>query len=172
MPQVTSPPSTASPQRRSQRGSQRRSVSLVMLVVVILAGASVLTRPAAPAAASSTTSTAPSATAAPTGVVSFAQAQKEGKVGSINWGSRCNVATGKLKYPSFFAGACYAPFHGNNGGATATGVTAKTIKVVYYVPQANDPILNYIEAAIKDTATNAQNIQTMQDWVAFYNHFY
>ena len=82
------------------------------------------------------------------------------------------MSIGKLKYPSFFAGECYAPFHGNNGGATATGVTAKTIKVVYYVPEANDPILNYIESAIKDTATNAQNIQTMQDWVAFYNHYY
>ena len=61
---------------------------------------------------------------------------------------------------------------GNNGGATTQGVTASTIKVVYYVPQATDPILNYIESAIKDTATNAQNIQTMQDWVTFYNHFF
>ena len=120
---------------------------------------------AAPAAA-------PAAPAAPAGVLSFPQAKAEGKVSSIDWGSRCNVPTGTLKYPSFFAGPCYAPFTGNNGGATSQGVTASTIKVVYYVPQANDPILNYIESAVKDTATNAQNIQTMQDWVTFYNHFY
>jgi len=105
-------------------------------------------------------------------VLSFSQAKKEGKVGSIDWGSRCNVATGKLKYPSFFAGACYAPFHGNNGGATAQGVTAKAIKIVFYVPEANDPILNYIESAVKDNATNAQTIETMQNWVTFYNHFF
>ena len=105
-------------------------------------------------------------------MLSFSQAKAEGKVGSINWGSRCNVPTGTLKYPSFFAAACYAPFTANNGGTTTQGVTASTIKVVYYVPQANDPILNYIESAIKDTATNAQNIETMQDWVTFYNHFF
>ena len=104
--------------------------------------------------------------------MSFSQAKAEGKVGSINWGSRCNVPTGTLKYPSFFAAACDVPFTGNNGGSTTQGVTASTIKVVYYVPQANDPILNYIESAVKDTATNAQNIETMQDWVTFYNHFF
>jgi hypothetical protein len=108
----------------------------------------------------------------PGGVLSFAQAKKEGKVNTIDWGSRCNVATGTLKYPSFFAGACYAPFKGNNGGSTTQGVSATTIKIVFYVPEANDPILNYIESAVKDTATNAQTIETMQNWVAFYNHFY
>ena len=39
--------------------------------------------------------------------------------------------------------------------AARLGVTASTIKIVYYVSQASDPILNYIESAVKDTATNA-----------------
>jgi Periplasmic binding protein len=143
------------------------SIAAALAVIGTMAG----TILPAPAGASSTTSTTANP-AAPAGALSFSQAKAEGKVGSINWGSRCNVATGTLKYPSFFAGACYAPFTGNNGGATTSGVTASTIKVVYYVAQANDPILNYIESAVKDTATNAQNIQTMQDWVTFYNHFF
>ncbi|MGH9016406.1 MAG: hypothetical protein ACRDY1_01540 [Acidimicrobiales bacterium] len=113
-----------------------------------------------------------SAASSPRPTLSFAQAKQENKVGSINWGSRCNVATGKLKYPSFFAGECYAPFHGNNGGATAQGVTSKVIKIVLYVPEQNDPILDYIESAVKDTATNAQTIATMRNWVTFYNHYF
>lgn len=150
-----------------------RPFSRLLTVVAALAviGTMVGTTLPAQASALSTRSTA-AAPAAPAGVLSFPQAKAEGKVGSINWGSRCNVPTGTLKYPSFFAAACYAPFTGNNGGATTQGVTASTIKVVYYVPQANDPILNYIESAVKDTATNSQNIQTMQDWVTFYNHFF
>jgi hypothetical protein len=142
------------------------------LLTVVAAMAVIGTMVGATLPAQASTRTAAAAPAAPAGVLSFSQAKAEGKVGSINWGSRCNVPTGTLKYPSFFAAACYAPFTGNNGGTTTQGVTASTIKVAYYVPQATDPILNYIESAIKDTATNAQNIQTMQDWVTFYNHFF
>jgi hypothetical protein len=152
----------------AKAGFVRRSGARVALMVaVIIAGLMVVTPGAEATSASSQTSTF-----SPAGVLSFSQAKQEGKVGSIDWGSRCNVATGKLKYPSFFAGACYAPFKGNNGGSTAEGVTATTIKVVFYVPQANDPVLSYIESAIKDTATNAQTIATMQNWVTFYNHFF
>ncbi len=154
-----------------------RPFSRLFTVVAALAVIGTMVGTTIPAGASAASTrraaAAPAAApAAPAGVLSFSQAKAEGKVGSINWGSRCNVPTGTLKYPSFFAAACYAPFTGNNGGTTTQGVTASTIKVVYYVPQATDPILNYIESAIKDTATNAQNIQTMQDWVTFYNHFF
>ena len=120
----------------------------------------------------SPTTTSATPAKAPPGVVSFTQAKVAGTVNSIRWGDRCDVATGKLKYPSFFAGDCYAPFAGDNGGATAQGVTATTIKVVFYLPEQSDPILNYITSAIKDTATNQQTIDTMQNWVVFYNHYF
>jgi hypothetical protein len=165
MSQPTSPPAEAGPSGRTSR-------LLTVVAALAVIGTMVGTTVPAQASALSTRSTAAASPAAPAGVLSFPQAKKEGKAGSIDWGSRCNVATGTLKYPSFFAGACYAPFTGNNGGATSSGVTAKTIKVVYYVPEANDPVLNYIEGAVKDTASNAQNIETMQDWVSFYNHYY
>jgi hypothetical protein len=152
----------------AKAGFVRRSrLRVALMAAVVVAGLLVVTPGAEATSASSQASTF-----SPAGVLSFSQAKSEGKVGSIDWGSRCNVATGKLKYPSFFAGACYAPFKGNNGASTAVGVTAKTIKVVFYVPQANDPVLSYIESAIKDTATNAQTIATMQNWVTFYNHFF
>ena len=122
-------------------------------------------------AATSGASTAHSTKWAPKGVLSFAQAKAEGKVKSINWGADCNTALGLYKYPSVNAMACYAPFKGSNGGATAMGVTATSIKVVVYLPEQNDPILSYIEGAIKDTATNAQTEATMQGWAGLFNHF-
>ena len=121
--------------------------------------------------ASGTTDTT-SATATREGVLSFTQAKAEGKVDSIDWGDRCDTTLGKLKYPSFFAGDCYAPFTGDNGGATAPGVTGDSIKVVFYQAQESDPILNYITSAVHVDDTNAQTADTMQDWVKFYNHFY
>lgn len=175
MSELTTPPPKAS--------SLKRYGPLVAIVVIIaaVAGVVVLTQSSKSATSSPAkqTSAAAAAKAARAkaaasfkDAVSFAQAKKDGTASTIKWGSRCNTKTGKLKYPSFFAGACYKPFVGNNDGVTATGVTATTIKVVFYVPEANDPVLNYITGAIKDTATNAQTIATMQGWTAFYNHFY
>ena len=88
--------------------------------------------------------------------------RRRGKTKSIDWGSRCDTTTGKLKYPYYFAGECYAPFKGDNGGATYQGVTSRSIKVVLYLAEANDPILNYIEGSIADTDTNEQTIETVQ----------
>ncbi len=158
----------------------RRYGPLVVLVVVVVVVAVVVvsTRSSGHSPSTATTNTTAggsgngSGGSAPAGVLSFTQAKADGTVGSVDWGSRCDTTTGKLRYPSFFAGTCYAPFHGDNGGATSTGVTPTTVKVVYYVPEQNDPVINYIESAAKDTATNQQNIQTMQDWVSFYNHYY
>src|SRR6476646_8595504 len=82
-------------------------------------------------------------TFAPEGVLSWSQAKAQGKTASINWGTRCDTSRGRLAYPSFFAGECYAPFTGSNGGATYQGVTPTTIKVVLYLPQDKDPILSF-----------------------------
>jgi len=122
-------------------------------------------------ATSSGASTAPSTKWAPKGVLSFAQAKAEGKVKSINWGPNCNTTLGLYKYPDVNAMECYAPFTGSNGGATAQGVTATSIKVVVYLPEQNDAALSYIEGAIRDTATNAETEATMQGWVGLFNHF-
>ncbi|MGZ6993548.1 MAG: hypothetical protein ACXVKJ_20735, partial [Ilumatobacteraceae bacterium] len=79
-------------------------------------------------------SAAPVTTAAPkvTYPLSFAQATTEGIAGSIDWGKRCDTSTGKLAVPDFFAQPCFAPFTGDNGGATAPGVTSDQITLVYY----------------------------------------
>src|SRR3954452_14009142 len=63
---------------------------------------------------------------------------------SIDWGPNCDTKTMRVKIPWTPAAACVKPFKGNNGGATATGVTADAIKVVVYV---GDPAKNPLQAA-------------------------
>lgn len=139
--------------------------ALVVVAVVVLA-----TRGGSPKASSN----AAKATGRrlPTGALSWAQAAAEGKTNSIDWGSRCDTTTGKLKIPYYFAGQCYAPFKGSNGGATYQGVTADSIKVVLYLSEPNDPVLSYIEGAIADTDTNAQTIATVKGYAKFLQTYY
>jgi hypothetical protein len=63
---------------------------------------------------------------------------------SINWGPTCDTKVGRVKIPLTYAAPCVKPFTGNNGGATADGVTAGSIKVVVYV---GDPAKNPLQAA-------------------------
>ena len=153
--------------RRGFAGTPPHRAILQVAVALALMSGIIATVHTTGSAAAST----PSTKWAPKGVLSFSQAKAQGKVGTINWGPDCNTTLGLYKYPSVNAMECYAPFKGSNGGATAQGVTATSIKVVVYLPEQNDPILSYIEGAIKDTATNAQTEATMQGWTKLFNHF-
>lgn len=142
----------------------------ILAALGVVAGVVVATRGGSPTSGSAT-KTAASA-AQPAGVLSWSQAKAEGKTKSIDWGSRCNTATGTLAYPSYFAGQCYAPFKGSNGGATYQGVTGNSIKVVLYLPEPNDPVLSYVEGAIADTDTNPETIATVNGYVKFLQTYY
>lgn len=63
---------------------------------------------------------------------------------SIDWGPNCDTKIGKVKIPFTYAAPCVKPFTGNNGGATADGVTADSIKIVAYI---GDPAKNPLQAA-------------------------
>ncbi len=104
--------------------------------------------------------------------MSYSQAVKAGLDGQIDWGSRCDVAKGFIAVPDFFASECYAPFQGDNGGATTPGVTGDEITVVQYQGIANDPIIAYVTDAIKVEDTNAQGAETMKNIVRYYETYY
>ena len=104
--------------------------------------------------------------------LTYSQAVEQGVEGDIDWGDRCDTTTGRLAVPDYFAPECYAPFTGDNGGATATGVTAEEITVVYYEGQANDPIIAYITDAISVDDTNEQQFETMRGLVEYYEAYY
>src|SRR5262245_61693988 len=80
--------------------------ALVVVAVVVLATRGGGTKPSSDFA--KTTAGSHSA-----GALSWSQAAAEGKTNSIDWGSRCDTTTGKLKIPYYFAGQCYAPFNGS-----------------------------------------------------------
>lgn len=157
------------------RGVRRSGPLVGIIVALVVAGLVVGINRDNGSSTTATAGTAPASlgvAAQPAGVLSWSQAKAEGKTTSIDWGARCDTSIGKLKYPSYFAGECYAPFFGDNGGSTYQGVTATSIKVVLYLPQDHDPVLSFAYGAIGATDTNAQTTQTLQDFVTFFQTYY
>jgi hypothetical protein len=70
----------------------------------------------------------------------FTQANKD----SVKWGPNCNTQLGTVKIPYDYASPCAKPFSGDNGGATADGVTGDSIKIVVY---QGDPAKNPLQSA-------------------------
>jgi hypothetical protein len=68
----------------------------------------------------------------------------DSNVDSIDWGPNCDTETRRVKIPYTYAAPCVKPFTGDNGGATAQGVTADSIKIVVY---QGDPAKNPLQAA-------------------------
>lgn len=106
----------------------------------------------------------------PEGVIPFDQREEFGLT-EADFGDRCDPETGQQAYPSFFAGDCIAPFEGDNGGATATGVTEDTIKIVYYQTPEQDPVIDFITSAIGADDTNEQEEATMRTFLEFFETF-
>ena len=121
---------------------------------------------------SETTAAGTTAPAPITFPLSFQQATEQGIAGTIDWGSRCDTSIGRLAVPDFFARPCYAPFSGDNGGATAPGVTADEITIVYYEGQETDPIIAYIPDAVKIDDTNGDQFATMKELIRYYETYY
>lgn len=90
----------------------------------------------------------------------------------IAWGSRCDVELGTIAVPSFFAPPCMAPFTGDNGGATAQGVTADEITIVHYQGPDDDPVIAYVTQAINSDETNAQSSETLENYIKYYETYY
>ncbi len=138
------------------------------LVVVLLAGILAVLIVDAPVEVASdappTTAPAGIEVELPENVLPFSVAEERGEVDDIEWGERCDVDDGVLALPVRPAPECFAPYDGPGGGATATGVTDDTIKVVVYVPQENDPILSFVYGQIGATDTPTQTFETYQGY--------
>ena len=102
--------------------------------------------------------------------LSFSDAEDQGI--EVAWDERCDTDTGNLAIKWFFAPECYAPFEGDNGGATARGVTADSIKVVLYQGPDDDPIINYLSDAVAVDDTNAESEQTARNMLGMFEEFY
>ncbi|MGZ4675162.1 MAG: hypothetical protein ACXVJ7_11005 [Acidimicrobiia bacterium] len=90
---------------------------------------------------------------------------------SIDWGPNCDTARGTVAVPLTYAPPCVKPFSGDNGGATAPGVTADTITVALY--QAQPDILQ--QAALNRSGSDeslATEAATVQQYVDFFQAHY
>jgi hypothetical protein len=102
--------------------------------------------------------------------LSFSQAEEQGI--EVAWDERCDTERGTVAVQWYFAPECYAPFEGDNGGATASGVTADSIKVVMYQGPDDDPIINYLTDAIAVDDSNADVEQTARDMLEMFQSYY
>lgn len=104
--------------------------------------------------------------------LSIDEATELGITDTIDWGSRCDTERGALAVPDYFAPTCMAPFEGDNGGVTGPGVTADEITIVHYMGPDTDPIINYITAAVKVDETNAQESETIEGFIEYFQTYY
>lgn len=140
-------------------------------MVAIVGGALLLTSGGDDEAGSSTTTEAPGSFTSddlPEGVLPFDVAEAEGI--EVEWPDTCDTERGTVAYPSFFAPTCYAPFEGDNGGATDEGVTGDAIKIVWYLGPDEDPIIDFITEGISDD-TAADTRATVEGFNEFFAHF-
>ena len=104
--------------------------------------------------------------------LSFQQADEQGIVDQINWGDRCDITSGQIAVPDYFAQPCMAPFTGDNGGATDVGVTADEVTIVFYQGQEADPIIAYITDAIAVDESNDQQFDQMSHIIDYYETYF
>jgi hypothetical protein len=105
------------------------------------------------------------------GPMTPAKADLEGK--TVDFGDNCDTKTGRIKLVSVYAPPCVEPFTGDNGGATSQGVTADSIKIVYY---RADPALDPLTSATLSDAgadISPENAtKTVQQFAGLYNKLF
>ena len=106
------------------------------------------------------------------GVMFYQEAVTRCIADDIDWGERCDEETGQLKLPTSNPPACFAPFEGDNGGATARGVTEDSINIVYWRWMENDFILNYITGPIANDDSNADAEASLRGMLEYYETYY
>src|SRR5262245_30631407 len=102
--------------------------------------------------------------------LTFDQAKAEGV--DVNWGPNCDTSTGKVAVPSGYAPPCVEPWTGgNNGGATAPGITADTITVALYQTQPDLLQQTFFENTGSDESL-AKERDTVQAYVDYFSAHY
>ncbi len=110
----------------------------VALVVVACLGLGVVATARTPSGETTATSKAQGSVAASSTVpIHYADAKARGTAKDFTW-SNCDRTSGRITFPVVYAPPCVPDVSGSNGGATYQGVTADTIKIVYYFPPPGD----------------------------------
>lgn len=97
----------------------------------------------------------------------YNEAKAAGTLDKYTWPKNCDTTTGYVKIPVLDPAPCVPVAKGDNGGATAPGVTATTIKLGYYLAKP-DPIYDAIFAAAGAYDPPEQTAQAVKDYVEIY----
>jgi len=91
---------------------------------------------------------------------------------NVDWGPKCDTTTGKVAVPSGYAPPCVKPWTGgDNGGATAHGVTKDTIIVALYQAQPDLLQQAYFQSSGSDESL-AKERDTTQAYVDYFTTHY
>jgi hypothetical protein len=96
--------------------------------------------------------------------VTYKEADEAGNVDDYDWPDTCDTERGTVKIPSVFAPPCVPAFDGDNGGATTPGVTADSIKIVYYNPEVSADVASLL-GAMRANDTPEQRAETLQQFL-------
>jgi hypothetical protein len=88
-----------------------------------------------------------------------------------DFGPNCDPATGRIKVPTVYAPPCVPPFSGDNGGATAPGVTATTITVAIY-RAAPDLLQAGLLASGGASDSSQDSATTLENYVKYFQAHY
>ena len=135
-------------------------IGIVVVIVLVAVVVTISSRGNDDVAATSPTGSTVAGGSLP---VTYDEAKQAGNAGSVNWGDDCDTTTGAIKLPSVYAPACVPAFSGSNGGATAPGVTADTITVVYYNPALGSDLTALVGSQIDAPELVDQTIKGYQD---------
>lgn len=92
---------------------------------------------------------------------------------AIEFGPHCDRETGRVAMPMPYAPPCAEVFTGDNGGATATGVTEDTVKIVIYLPNEGSDLVGaqVLSDAGVDRDARAQ-IETVEGYADLYGRMF
>lgn len=105
----------------------------------------------------------------PADAVTWTQAHDDGL--DVTFRDTCDPGTGRVAMPYYFAPECYADVD-DNGGATSTGVTGDTVKVIAYRGPEEDPVLDYITGAARTDDTPEEIEQSIRGFVEIFQTHY
>lgn len=162
-------PSSERPSSGGSSRSMRRYGPIIAIVVVVAVVGAIVLMSGGSDDDEATDDTAATTEGLGEGVLSFSDAEEQGI--EVDWPDTCDTERGTVAIPTFFAPECYAPFEGDNGGATDTGVTADTITIAYYQSPPN-PISDFLLGGFGIDDTNEDALATMQAYTDLFNTYY
>jgi len=168
MPEPEGPPPPTATRPRSGNLRRYGPVVGVVAVLALVAGfASVGARDDATHTGDGAAITGVSKDAAKDIPVTYNQALARAQVDKYDFGDKCDQRIGRIKVQSIYAPPCLAATSNKGvGQATSPGVTATTIKIVYYIP-APGGITDSLNAFLDP---QPQRDQTFKDFVELYNN--